>query len=91
METHPDRHVVTRALGGPDLPEPDWFRLPATGRILLCTDGINGMLTDDQIAGVLAGADGPKDAAERLVAAALEAGGRDNATAVVVDVGEAAR
>lgn len=88
VETHPERHVVTRALGGPDVPEPDYFVLPAASveRLLLCSDGVSGMIGDDEIAAVLADATDPRDAADRLVAAAVEAGGRDNATAVVVDV-----
>lgn len=85
---HPERHIVTRALGGPDLPEADYFLLPLdrTARIVLCTDGINGMLRDDEIALVLARAVEPAAAAADLVAAAVAAGGEDNATAVVVDV-----
>jgi protein phosphatase len=85
---HPDRHVITRALGGPDPADADYFLLPlpTVERLLLCSDGINGMLTDDAILAVLLDADDPRDAADRLVAAAVTAGGRDNATAVVVDV-----
>lgn len=85
---HPERHVITRALGGPGTPEPDHFvvSLAEAPRLLLCTDGINGMLDDDAIAGVLREAEDPQDAADRLVDEALAAGGRDNATAVVVDV-----
>lgn len=85
---HPERHVVTRALGGPGVPEPDFFRLPAApdARLLLCSDGISGMIDDAAIARVLAEVRNPQDAADRLVAEALEAGGLDNATAVVADV-----
>ncbi len=85
---HPERHVVTRALGGPDAVEPDFFVLPLADfpRVLLCSDGITGMIGDDEIAAILAGSTEPHDAADRLVAAALAAGGVDNATAVVVDV-----
>lgn len=85
---HPERHVVTRALGGPGVPEPDFFRLPAAPdvRLLLCSDGISGMIDDAAIARVLAEVPDPQDAADRLVAEALEAGGLDNATAVVADV-----
>jgi PPM family protein phosphatase len=84
---HPERHIVTRALGGPEEVWPDFFLLPVTevGRVLLCSDGVNGMLDDDEIAGVLADNADPRDAADRLVAAAVAAGGIDNATAVVVD------
>jgi serine/threonine protein phosphatase PrpC len=85
---HPERHVITRALGGPRLEPADFFLLPVADaeRLVLCTDGICGLVEDDRIAAVLAGSPDPRDAADRLVAAALEAGGDDNATAVVVDV-----
>jgi serine/threonine protein phosphatase PrpC len=85
---HPERHVITRALGGPGRVDADFFLLPlpAAERLLLCSDGVNGMLDDTAIEAVLTGADDPRDAAGRVVAAAVEAGGRDNATAVVVDV-----
>jgi protein phosphatase len=85
---HPERHIVTRALGGPDRAEPDYFVLPLDDaeRILLCSDGVTGMLTDDELAPLVGGDADPRDTAERIVAAALTAGGVDNATAVVVDV-----
>ncbi|MEI5671863.1 MULTISPECIES: PP2C family protein-serine/threonine phosphatase [Nocardioides] len=85
---HPERHIVTRALGASEHPEADYFLLPfaGTARLVLCSDGVNGMLDDEQIGAVLAGAGDPRAAAADLVAAAVAAGGRDNATAVVVDV-----
>lgn len=84
---HPDRHVVTRALGGQGSAEADVFRLPLpSGRLLLCSDGVSGMLDHAALEGVLVGVEDPRDCAERVVAAAVEAGGEDNATAVVVDV-----
>jgi serine/threonine protein phosphatase PrpC len=85
---HPERHVITRALGGPEPAQADYFLLPLASaeRLLLCSDGINGMLDDEEIAAVLLEADDPRDAADQLVERALAAGGRDNATALVVDV-----
>lgn len=85
---HPERHVITRALGGPESVEPDFFVLPLADaeRILLCSDGITGMIGDAEVATHLGDNADPRDAAERLVAAAVAAGGVDNATAVVVDV-----
>lgn len=85
---HPDRHVITRALGGPRLEPADQFLVAVddVDRLLLCTDGITGLVDDATIAEVLADAPDPRDAADRLVAEALRAGGDDNATAVVVDV-----
>ncbi|GAA4378943.1 PP2C family protein-serine/threonine phosphatase [Nocardioides caricicola] len=86
--THPKRNVITRALGDPDGAEADFFVLPvdAAERLLLCSDGVTGMLADDEVAAVLREAADPRDAADQLVAAAVAAGGEDNATAVVIDV-----
>jgi protein phosphatase len=85
---HPERHIVTRALGGPDALAPDLFALPlaVVQRLLLCSDGVTGMIDDDEIARLLGAHADPRDAAEQVVAAAVAAGGIDNATAVVVDV-----
>lgn len=85
--THPERHVVTRALGGRERAAADVFELPLpSGRLVLCSDGVSGMLDHAEMEGVVAGVEDPRDCAQRLVTAAVEAGGEDNATAVVVDV-----
>lgn len=86
--THPERNVITRALGDGLGADADYFVVPLAdaGRILLCSDGVSGMLADGALAAILAETADPRDAADRLVAAAVEAGGEDNATAVVVDV-----
>jgi serine/threonine protein phosphatase PrpC len=88
---HPARNIITRALGGAEFSDADYFLLPlpAVERLLLCSDGVTGMIDDAQIAEILGREGDAQDAADRLVAAAVEAGGRDNATAVVVDVTEA--
>ncbi len=88
MAVHPARHVVTRALGGPVFDDADYFAVPVPlgRRLLLCSDGVTEMLSDAEVAAILAASADPGDAAERVVRAAVEAGGRDNATAVVVDV-----
>jgi len=85
---HPERHIVTRALGGPDPLDPDFFHLPLADaeRVLLCSDGITDLVRDVDLERLLAEHSDPRDAAERIVAAALDAGGVDNATALVVDV-----
>ncbi len=88
VATHPERNVITRALGGPEAAEADYFLLPlpSVERLVLCSDGVSGMIADEEIATILRETDDPRDAADRVVAAAVAAGGRDNATAVVVDV-----
>ena len=85
---HPERHVITRALGSQSGIDPDFFTLPlgAAERLLLCSDGISGMIEDKIIEEILVAVSDPRDAAASLVNAALAAGGRDNATAIVVDV-----
>ena len=50
MAEHPERHVITRALGGPGFTEPDlfWLRLDEVDRLLVCTDGVNGLIGDER-------------------------------------------
>ncbi len=85
---HPERHVITRALGASGAVGADHVvvRLDVASRLVLCSDGITDLVDDDDLARLLAAAPGPQEAADALVAAALAAGGIDNATAVVVDV-----
>lgn len=86
-ERDPNRHILSRALGvGPQL-EVDLLteELRPGDRFLLCSDGLTNMLTTDQIATILGGEPDPTRAANRLVAAANEAGGTDNITVLVVD------
>ena len=87
---HPHRNVVTRAIGVGDIVDPDIWLLPVAGRqlFLACSDGLTKELDDDQIAGILADRFQLQDdytVAERLVEAALAAGGADNVTVVVVE------
>src|SRR5439155_3170097 len=88
-EVHPNRNVLVRALGTEaDVPfdERDVGLLDGD-RLLLCSDGLTGMLTEDQIQAILASTQGaPQEAADRLVLAANRAGGVDNITVVVLDV-----
>jgi PPM family protein phosphatase len=84
---HPRRHVVTRALGTGDETEADYWLLPVEegDRILICSDGLTGELTDDHIHRILSTVAHPQDAVDALIQAALRNGGRDNVTVIVVD------
>jgi serine/threonine protein phosphatase PrpC len=89
---HPERNVITRALGADDVVEPDVWVLPydSVRTFLICTDGLTKLLTLEMIGGILAGdvvfgADPEGTIAERLVEAADIAGGSDNITAIVVE------
>ena len=84
---YPRRHVVTRALGTGDESEADYWLLPLEDgdRMLVCSDGLNGELSDEQIGGILQSEADPQAAVDELIQAALRSGGRDNITAIVVD------
>ena len=84
---HPRRNVVTRALGTDPAPEVDLWILPPTPgeRFLICSDGLPLELADAQISRVLGEEADADAAAHLLVRLAVEAGGRDNVSAVVVD------
>lgn len=85
---HPNHSVITRAIGSDPHMQPDLYELNVeTGdRLLLCSDGICGMIEDHEIASIMRQAPSAQSCADQLVEAALAAGGFDNATAVVVDV-----
>jgi protein phosphatase len=89
-ESHPQRSIITRALGIDPEVDVDVYpvQLHAGDRVLLCSDGLTTMVRSDVIAEILARESDPKRAAQLLVDAANDAGGEDNVTAVVVDVVE---
>lgn len=86
--THPQRNILTRALGiEPAVSVDAWQVAPEVGaRWLLCSDGLFNEVPEATIAAVLGTTDDPSVAAEELVRLANEGGGRDNTTVVVVDV-----
>ncbi|MEN2741188.1 protein phosphatase 2C domain-containing protein [Microbacterium sp. X-17] len=88
---HPRRNLITSSLGGGDADLVSVRERDAlTGdRWLLCSDGLSDYLPDTELAAILAGIRSPSGAAEAAVSLALEAGSRDNVTAVVADLVEA--
>jgi protein phosphatase len=85
---HPQRNIISRALGVEPEVQVDLLTLEllAGDRLIVNSDGLSDMLSDDEIRDVLAETSGPEEAAEKLVTAANEAGGVDNITVVVLDV-----
>lgn len=85
---HPRRNLLNRAVDGIHPVEADLsMRETRVGdRYLLCTDGLSGVVGDDQLGQVLSGVSDPTGAVTRLVDMALEAGAPDNVTVVVADV-----
>ena len=80
------RHILTNCLGGPGATakaDVDLHELADGDRVLLCTDGLNDMVSDVEIADVLERHPSSSDACVALVALALEHGGKDNVTVVV--------
>jgi PPM family protein phosphatase len=86
---HPQKNLITRALGADEEVEVDTAVVPvqAGDRFLLCSDGLSDMISEAKIGELLADAPGdPEEPARHLVSAALDAGGADNVTVIVVDV-----
>jgi len=90
-DTHPHRNVLVRVVGTePEVTVDEASVALIDGdRVLLCTDGLTGMLAEDQIRAILEAEPDVNRAAERLVRAANRAGGVDNITAVVLGVEDA--
>ena len=87
VATHPAAGALSRYVGMKGVVYPDVraVGLAPGDRLLLCTDGLTGTVSEKLLGGVLARARGPEAACQRLIYAANAAGGRDNVTAVVVD------
>jgi protein phosphatase len=86
-ETHPQRSILTRALGVDrdiQVDEGDLEVAPGD-RLLLCTDGLTGMVPEGQIREILVETVDPQEAADKLVGGANRAGGIDNITAMILD------
>jgi protein phosphatase len=86
--THPERNVVTRAIGVEDLVAGDFFVVPSVGhcRLLLCSDGVSNEVSFEEIQRILVDEGDPCSAAAALLEAVLRTRAADNATAVVIDV-----
>jgi protein phosphatase len=91
-EDHPQRSIITRALGPEPEVEPDLQTVPAVAGdvFLICSDGLTTMLGEEQIAKLLAGASSMGAAVRALVDEANRAGGRDNITALAFRLEDAA-
>ena len=85
---HPSRSIITRALGSERSMRADSFLVDVTlgDRILLCSDGLSSMISDDVIEEAMVTSPAPQACADRLVDLALGAGGLDNVTCIVIDV-----
>lgn len=90
-EHHPQKSIITRALGVEEEVDPDldtYQRRPGD-RLLLCTDGLTNLVEDAELRRVLQKVRDPQQAADELIALANAAGGHDNITVIVLDTEEA--
>jgi protein phosphatase len=83
---HRLHNVLTQAVGGPDQKlkgETNHFVLGDGDRLLMCSDGLTDMVSEEEIAAILKASPASQEACQALIARALEQGGRDNVTAIV--------
>lgn len=85
-KVHPQRNVIYRTMGDKLKVEPDIFfaKIPSGGSMILCSDGLSGMVDDGQIRKIVTSALSSSDASQKLINAANAAGGNDNISAIVV-------
>ncbi len=90
-EQHPERHVITRAVGSKAGFQPDYWLVPMVPgeRLLICTDGLLRDVEFDRIEAIVAGETSAEETVQQLLDIALAAGARDNVSVVVVDVNDA--
>lgn len=86
-KTHPERHIITRAVGSQDdlFLEADLCELASGERFLLCSDGLTRHLSDAEI-GRLLGEGSPQEACQKLIDLTLSRGAKDNVTTLVVEI-----
>jgi protein phosphatase len=84
---HPDKNIITRALGARDYVEADFFtrELQEGDMVLLCSDGLTNMVDDEMIQRILTDGGSLKDRVEKLVETANRNGGKDNISVIVIE------
>ena len=85
---HPDKNIITRAIGARDTIEIDFFHeeLKSGDIVLMCSDGLTNMLEDEEIGRILKSQGTIEERAEKLIEAANQNGGRDNIAVIVIDM-----
>jgi serine/threonine protein phosphatase PrpC len=87
-KNHPQRNILTRALGADVMPELEITQVPALAgdKFLLCSDGMCGFLEEAQIVKEISADNEPQAIVDNLVALANDAGGTDNITAILIEI-----
>lgn len=83
---HPDKNIITRAVGGKDTVEADFFtvELQESDTVLMCSDGLTNMLEDEEIYSILKCEKSIREKVQVLVDAANERGGKDNISVILI-------
>ncbi len=86
-KNHPDKNIITRAIGANDTVEIDFFtvELRPGEKVLMCSDGLSNMLEDDEIRRIVQGDGSIEGRAKELVSAANARGGRDNISVILIE------
>lgn len=86
VRNHPEKNIITRALGASEEAIPDFFEIELymDEKILMCSDGLSNMVEDDEIQNIIIEAEQPEAAVTRLIDRANYYGGKDNIAALVV-------
>ncbi|MCL2254958.1 MAG: protein phosphatase 2C domain-containing protein, partial [Lachnospiraceae bacterium] len=87
-KNHPDKHIITRAIGAKDRLVIDSFyeELNQGEIVLLCSDGLSNMLDDEEIGGILYSDDDINEKANQLIKAANDNGGKDNIAVILIKI-----
>ena len=87
VRNHPDKNIITRAVGVGDTVEADFFtvELEEGDVVMMCSDGLTNMLEDEEIRMLLSGARDIVEKAQELVKAANENGGKDNISVILIE------
>lgn len=86
--THPDKNIITRAIGARDTVEADFFDLELCDgdQVLICSDGLTNMVEDETIRYILKRGGSLKERAEELVRSANDNGGKDNISVIIIEL-----
>ena len=84
---HPDKNIITRAIGANSTVDIDFFsvELKPRDKVLMCSDGLTNMLEDEEIRIIVQGAESIEEAAGELIFAANARGGRDNISVILIE------
>lgn len=85
---HPDKNIITKAIGSEPFIESDFFevRVKSGDRILLCSDGVSNMMEEEVLKDILSSESELSEIGERLISTAVENGGKDDITLVIIEV-----